>query len=124
MAMTTAMRLTALLWQGRDGGLYGTTSEGGTNGLATSGTGFGDGTVFRLGVLPPTIQAAAVKNGVFSFTWNAMPGELYQAQYKDTLNQASWINFGGLVAGTNGLAGQSDGVTTNKARFYRVSLQF
>ena len=54
-----------------------------------------------------------------------MPGELYQAQYKDTLNQPSWINFGNLVAGTNGLAGQSDIITaTNKARFYRALLQF
>jgi uncharacterized repeat protein (TIGR03803 family) len=113
------------LWQGRDGGLYGTTYEGGTNDLSVNGLSFGDGTVFRLGVAPPTVQSAAVKNGTFSFTWNAMPGELYQAQYKDTLDQPDWNNFGGLVAGTNGVAGQSDIITaTNKARFYRVSLQF
>jgi uncharacterized repeat protein (TIGR03803 family) len=113
------------LWQGRDGGLYGTTSEGGTNDLSLSGESFGDGTVFRLSVAPPTIQSAAVKSGTFSFTWNAMPGELYQPQYKDALDEQSWINFGSLVAGTNGIASQADVITaTNKARFYRVSLQF
>jgi uncharacterized repeat protein (TIGR03803 family) len=113
------------LWQGRDGGLYGTTSQGGTNDLSLNGQYFGDGTVFRLGVVPPAIQTATVSGGIFSFTWNAMPGELYQAQYKDTLNQPSWINFGNLVAGTNGLAGQSDIITaTTKARFYRALLQF
>jgi uncharacterized repeat protein (TIGR03803 family) len=113
------------LWQGRDGGLYGTTSEGGTNDLSVSGESFGDGTVFRLGAQPPAILSAAVHSGIFSFTWNAMPGELYQAQYKDSLSQASWVDFGGLVAGTNGVAGQSDTITaTNKARFYRVMLPF
>ena len=113
------------LWQGQDGGLYGTTSEGGTNDLSLSGGSFGDGTVFRLDAQPPTILSAAVHSGIFSFTWNAMPGELYQAQYKDSLSQPSWIDFGGLVAGTNGVAGQTDTVTaTNKARFYRVMLPF
>jgi uncharacterized repeat protein (TIGR03803 family) len=113
------------LWEGRDGGLYGTTSEGGSNDLSLSGESYGDGTVFRLGVAPPAIQSADVKSGTFSFTWNAMSGELYQAQYKDTLNQPDWINVGSLVSGTNGVASQSDIITaTNKARFYRVSLQF
>jgi uncharacterized repeat protein (TIGR03803 family) len=113
------------LWQGRDGGLYGTTYYGGTNDLSINGESFGDGTVFRLGVVPPTIKSAVAQGGTFSFTWNAMPGELYQAQYKDSLTEPAWIDFGGLVEGTNGIAGQSDIITaTNKARYYRVSLQF
>jgi uncharacterized repeat protein (TIGR03803 family) len=113
------------LWQGRDGGLYGTTSQGGSNGLSIAGLAFGDGAVFRLGVIPPTIASAAVSGQTFSFTWNAMPGAPYQAQYKDALNTAQWLNLGGAITGTNGLAGQSDAIAaTNRARFYRVSLQF
>jgi uncharacterized repeat protein (TIGR03803 family) len=113
------------LCRGRDGGLYGTTSQGGTNNLADSGTAFGDGTVFRFGVVPPSLQSAAVTSGTFSFSWNAMPGVPYQAQYKDALDQTNWINFGGLVFGTtNGIASQSDIVSTNKTQFYRVLFQF
>ena len=113
------------LWQGLDGGLYGTTSQGGTNGLSIAGLNFGDGVVFRLGVVRPTIASAAVRSQTFSFTWNAMPGAPYQAQYKNALNQPQWLNLGGPVTGTNGLAGQSDSIAaTNKARFYRVSLPF
>jgi uncharacterized repeat protein (TIGR03803 family) len=113
------------LWQGSDGGLYGTTSEGGTNDLALSLPSHGDGTVFRLGAVPPIIQSAFVRSNVFFLTWNAMPGAPYLAQYKDKLNQPQWIDFGGLVFGTNGVAGQSDPIgATNQARFYRVSLQF
>jgi uncharacterized repeat protein (TIGR03803 family) len=113
------------LWQGLDGGLYGTTSQGGTNGLALSLPSLGDGTVFRVGAEPPTIQSAVVNDNIFSFTWNAFPEVSYQAQYKDNLNQSQWIDLGGPVVGTNGVAGQSDTITaTNKARFYRVSFQF
>jgi uncharacterized repeat protein (TIGR03803 family) len=113
------------LWQGLDGGLYGTTSEGGTNGLAVSLPSLGNGTVFRVGATPPTIISATVKNHVFSFTWNTFPGVPYQAQYKDSLSQAKWIDFGGTVFGTNGIGGQSDPIgATNKARFYRVELVF
>lgn len=109
------------LAQGRDGGLYGTTSEGGAYDLSTGG----DGTVFRLSVMPPTIQSAARTGPTFSFSWNAMVGELYQPQYKDSLTQPSWINLGGLVSGTNGTAIQADTIgATNLQRFYRVLLPY
>ena len=115
----------ATLWQGQDGGLYGTTSQGGSNGLSLAGLNFGDGVVFRLGVIPPAITSPIVSGHTFSFTWNAMPGAPYQAQYKDKLSQPQWVNLGAAVIGTNGVAGQSDLIgATNKARFYRVSLQF
>jgi uncharacterized repeat protein (TIGR03803 family) len=104
-----------------DGALYGTTSQGGSNDLATGGA----GTLFRLRPLAPTIVSTAVATNTFSFAWNAMPGENYQAQYKDSINQPAWVNFGGLVQGTNGLARQSDAIgATNKARFYRVYFKF
>jgi len=115
----------ATLWQGQDGGLYGTTSQGGTNDISLAGLFFGDGVVFRLGVVPPAITSPVVRGPAFSFTWNAMPGAPYQAQYKDNLSQPQWINLGSAVTGANGVAGQSDIIgATNKARFYRVSLQF
>jgi len=113
------------LWQGQDGGLYGTTSQGGTNGLTVSLPSLGDGTVFRLGVVQPTIISVDIIGGTIFFTWNALDGVPYQAQYTDTLSEPNWTDFGGTVFGTNGIAGQSQAIgPTNKARFYRVSLQF
>jgi uncharacterized repeat protein (TIGR03803 family) len=112
------------LWQGLDGGLYGTTSEGGTNDLALSLPSLGDGTVFRLGVVRPTILSAYVKDNTFFFTWSALAGVPYQTQYTENLGQPQWIDFGGTVVGTNGIGSQSDPIGTNKARFYRVSLFF
>jgi uncharacterized repeat protein (TIGR03803 family) len=109
------------LVQGLDGGLYGTTANGGSNDLATDG----DGTVFRLSVLPPAIQSVKRSGQMFSFTWNALVGEMYQPQYKDSLTQSTWMNLGGLVSGTNGLGGQADTITaTNLHRYYRIFLQY
>jgi uncharacterized repeat protein (TIGR03803 family) len=113
------------LWQGLDGGLYGTTSEGGTNGLAESLPSLGDGTVFRLGVVRPTITAAYVISNVFYFTWNALPGVPYLTQYSDSLVQPQWVFFGGTVVSTNGVGSQSDPIGgTNITRLYRVALPF
>jgi uncharacterized repeat protein (TIGR03803 family) len=113
------------LWQGVDGGLYGTTSQGGTNDLDVSLPSLGDGTVFRLGVVRPTIISEYVVGNTFYFTWIALPGVPYQTQYNDNPGQSPWIDFGGTVVGTNGFATQSDTIgATNTARFYRVSLQF
>jgi uncharacterized repeat protein (TIGR03803 family) len=111
----------ATLWQGQDDALYGTTSNGGDNDLASGG----DGTVFRIGVARPSIQSARKTGTTFSFTWNAFVNEPYQTQYKDNLSQTNWVNLGSPMIGTNGLDGESDTITaTNAHRFYRVLFDF
>lgn len=107
------------LWQGTDGGLYGTTANGGTNGLTAGGYGL----VFRLSIPAPQISSAARHGSVFSFDWDSVVGELYQVQYKDALSQPQWMDLNAPLAGTNGVAGASDNITTNQNRFYRVILQ-
>jgi uncharacterized repeat protein (TIGR03803 family) len=108
-------------WQGRDNALYGTTSNGGTNDLATGG----DGTIFRLALTRPVIQPARKSGTTFSFTWNAFLNEPYQTQYKDNLGQVNWVNLGAPVVGTNGIGGESDAIgSTNVHRFYRVQFDF
>jgi uncharacterized repeat protein (TIGR03803 family) len=108
------------LVQGHDGGLYGTTSEGGTNDLATGG----DGTIFRLGVLAPLIESVTRTGLTVSLTWNSMVGEPYQVQYTTNLVQPDWVDFGGPIYGTNGVGGASDTISaTNAPRFYRVVLE-
>jgi uncharacterized repeat protein (TIGR03803 family) len=111
----------AVLWQGRDDSLYGTTSNGGTNDLATGG----DGTIFSLGLARPAIQPPHKAGATFSFTWNSFINEPYQLQYKDNLSQPAWVNFGAPVIGTNGIDGESDIIgATNLHRFYRVWFDF
>ena len=111
------------LVQGRDGGLYGTTTEGGAYDYGVGAS--GDGSVFRLSVAPPRIGSAARTGSTFSFTWNALVGEAYQPQYKDSLTQPAWLNLGGQVYGTNGTARQSDTIgATNLHRYYRVALPY
>ncbi len=111
------------LVQGRDGGFYGTTSGGGTNDYSITTS--GDGTVFRLSVTPPRIQTAARTGGTFSFSWNALVGEQYQPQYRDSLGQPAWMNLGGPVTGSNGVASQTDTIgATNTQRFYRIFLPY
>jgi uncharacterized repeat protein (TIGR03803 family) len=113
------------LWQGHDGSLYGTTSQGGSNGLAESLPALGDGTVFRLSVPQPTITSAYVIGNTFFFTWNAVPYEPYQAQYTESLAQPQWIDLGGTIISTNGMGIQSDVIgATNSWRYYRLAVPF
>ncbi|HZM06165.1 MAG TPA: choice-of-anchor tandem repeat GloVer-containing protein [Candidatus Saccharimonadales bacterium] len=106
--------------QGSDGGLYGTTSEGGVNDLAQGG----DGAIFRVGFLAPFLQSVVRSGSTISFTWNSMAGESYQVQYTSDLTQSTWTNLGAAVFGTNGVGGASDTLGAGNApRFYRVIQQ-
>jgi uncharacterized repeat protein (TIGR03803 family) len=69
--------------QGSDGNFYGTTSQGGTNGL---------GTVFRLTIVPE-FQAVTLTNNMLNLTWSTEAGTTYQLQYNSDLSSANWINL-------------------------------
>jgi hypothetical protein len=70
---------------------------------------------------PPAIMSPTQTNGVVSFAWNAIPGEVYQVLYKSNLSQTGWISLGGSLLTTSGILSVSDR-TTNSQRFYRVVL--
>jgi Tol biopolymer transport system component len=59
--------------------------------------------------------------GMKALLWSAVPGRLYQAQYKDNLDQ-NWTNLGGLVVANGSTASTTDQVSKTARRFYRVVL--
>src|ERR1019366_3343262 len=69
----------------------------------------------------PTVQIAAFARGLFSFSWNALPGQAYQVQFKTNLTGNVWSNLGALVTASNLTAGISDTNMSDSKRFYRVA---
>lgn len=59
-------------------------------------------------------------NGQFQLTFNTLPGQNYQIQYKTNLTDATWISLGGPLAGTGNPRTTSDDISGSQQRFYRV----
>jgi uncharacterized repeat protein (TIGR03803 family) len=102
------------LFEGADGGLYGTAPSGGTN---------GSGTVYRLSLppAPPVFQTPTETNGTLTLTWSTAKGQTYQLQYRTNLNATNWTTLLSLTA-TNSTATASDTLNAAGQRFYRVVL--
>jgi hypothetical protein len=72
----------------------------------------------------PLISSAAVINGSFGVTWEAGAGLKYQTQRSSDLTSTNWTNVGGLLTSpTNAMMSMFNLMSTNKQRFYRLSLQ-
>lgn len=71
--------------------------------------------------VPPTLFQSTVKTGgAIQFTWNTVPGLVYQLQYKTNLAQANWVNLGGQVPATGATATTSDLAPADPQRFYHL----
>ncbi len=68
----------------------------------------------------PQLQGLTVSGGTLSFSWNALPGQVYQVQYRTDLTQGTWLNLGGPITATDNLVAASDTIGPDLARFYRV----
>jgi uncharacterized repeat protein (TIGR03803 family) len=106
------------LLQTSDGTFYGTTEAGGAGNC---------GTLFRLTVTTnaapaPVFQSVQKQAGTVTFSWSAVVGRNYQAQFKTNLTQADWSNLGLPLQATNSTASAFDRTTANPQRFYRVVL--
>ncbi len=67
----------------------------------------------------PHIQSVTHSSNSFTFTWSAMPTEVYQVQFATNLFNGAWANFGNPIAATNSTLTASDSIT-NARKFYRV----
>ena len=104
-----------VLVQGPDGNFYGTTSQGGANGL---------GTIFRLSVpMPAVFKAITLTDGAPTLTWSAVAGQAYQLQYTTNLAPANWNSFSKPVVAVGGTMTKTDYDAANSPqRYYRVVL--
>jgi uncharacterized repeat protein (TIGR03803 family) len=108
------------LIQGSDGNFYGTTVNGGTNGV---------GTVFKLTVpfSPPANQISALQFFTVFNTTNiavlipSVSGETYQLQYTASMSPTNWINTGDPAPSIGGPLILTDIMETKPSqRFYRA----
>jgi uncharacterized repeat protein (TIGR03803 family) len=100
------------LVQGSDGSFYGTTSGGGP---------YGNGTIFRLTIVPE-FQAVTLTNSTLNLTWSTEAGGTYQLQYNSDLSSSNWINLGSPFAAIGATLSTTDSVTKAPQRFYRLVL--
>jgi MBG domain-containing protein/List-Bact-rpt repeat protein/Regulator of Chromosome Condensation (RCC1) repeat protein/Big-like domain-containing protein len=72
----------------------------------------------------PSIFLPVKQSGVaFTFTWNAIPGQTYLVEYKNTLSQPTWSILGGAIIATNSIATAFDIIAPAfSERFYRDQL--
>jgi uncharacterized repeat protein (TIGR03803 family) len=103
------------LVQGTDGNFYGTTTQGGANGL---------GTIFRLSVpMPVVFKTITLTNGTATLTWSAVAGQTYQMQYATNLTQTIWNMLTKAIVASNGTMTTTDfNAAISPQRFYRVLL--
>jgi NHL repeat len=70
----------------------------------------------------PVFQMIAPSNGMVVFTWSAVSGRSYQAQYRTNLIQTNWVNLGGVRVATNITMTASDSIGPDPQHFYRIVL--
>ena len=61
--------------------------------------------------------------GSEAFSWNSVPGFVYQVQYETNLSQSGWMNSGTSINATNTTTGFTNGLGMDSRRFYRIQLQ-
>lgn len=85
-------------------------------------------TVFSLQIAsvnpPQVVSAPSVQNGVFSYSFSAVPGQTYQVQTNSNLTSPSWGNDGPSIYVTNSSPIViSNLVTIDPQLFYRLVIQ-
>ena len=105
---------TAGLVQSTNGTFYGTTYTGGSRGY---------GAIFNLMVpVPPAFQKVTRTGGMLTFTWNVVPGQMYQVLFKTNWDQAGWNALGTPITATSTTASASDSIGPDPHRFYRIQM--
>lgn len=102
-----------------------TTNNAGTNYqvIVTSPSGSVTSSVAGVSLqLPPITPAYTASNGVYAFTWNAIPGQAYQLQSATNLAAPAWADLGSPVTATSNTVFATDVLGADGQRFYRVRL--
>ena len=75
-------------------------------------------------IVPAQLTGAVTTQGGtnFTFSFGAVPGQIYQIQFTTSLAPANWINLGGPVQATTSSLTISDAINRNPQLFYRAVL--
>ena len=80
-----------------------------------------DAKTFSVIVQPPLQFGSITPNGnAINFTFNSLPGQSYQLEYKDNLSDSQWTLLGSPAAGTGGPFNLADNAPPPSQRFYRL----
>ena len=71
---------------------------------------------------PPRLIEALVAAGVVTLRWEAVPGQVYNIEFKDDLSDELWIPLGEAVQATETTASGTDDIGAIGHRFYRIRL--
>jgi hypothetical protein len=71
---------------------------------------------------PPTvIQTVSQSYNSITFSWNTVPGLMYQVQYTPSLTHPAWRNLGGVINASDTTATASDDIGPDPQRYYRAA---
>jgi hypothetical protein len=71
-------------------------------------------------VPPPQLQNMVQNGDQLSFSWQTLPGQVYQVEYKQALTDTDWLPLGSPQTGTGDALTVSQDVTADSQRFLRV----
>ncbi len=69
---------------------------------------------------PQFTEIKPVAGGQIQISFDTLPGQNYQVQFKDRLTDASWTTQGEVISGTGSPVSVSDDLTGHLQRFYRL----
>jgi hypothetical protein len=72
--------------------------------------------------LPPNLGVAPVNANQLAFAWPTLPGQTYQIEYKDDLNDPVWIPLSVPLPGNGGILALTNYVGASPHRFFRLKV--
>ncbi len=70
----------------------------------------------------PAFQLLSASGNGLAFSWNAVPGSVYQLQYNTNLLQTNWINLGGALTAADTTLSVTNLMGPDPQRFYRLQV--
>ena len=67
----------------------------------------------------PVLQSLMKTGGSFAFSWNSVPGNTYELQYKTNLLQPNWLN-GGIITAADYTVSVTNNIGSDPQRFYQI----
>jgi hypothetical protein len=72
--------------------------------------------------LPPNLGVAPANGNQLAFAWPTFPGQTYQIEYKDNLDDPVWIPLSVPLAGNGALLSLTNYVGSSPHRFFRLKV--